>query len=257
MSYQAIRLNTQEGIVRVTLDRPENRNSLNPMVMSELHQALDLAESTKECRIVVIEGAKGIFCAGMDLGQAAEHGAWQNGAAESGAREFLRLLKRLTLADRLIVSCVDGEVMGGGVGLASASDFVFATERSHFSLPEALWGLIPCCVLPFLIRRVGFQKARTMALSTQPVTAREAEQFYLVDKVGEDAEHQVRKLLFRASKLSGSIIKELKQYSDKIFPISPEIETTATLEFARLLTSGAVQQRIMGFASHQRFPWEN
>lgn len=257
MSYQAIQLATSEGMVRVTLHRPEHRNSLNPTLLHELHQALDVAESMEECRIVVIEGTRGIFSAGMDLGQAAEHGVWQNGDAERGAREFLGLLKRFTLTGRIIVASVDGEVVGGGVGLTSASDFVFATEHSQFSLPEALWGLIPCCVLPFLIRRIGFQKARTMALSTQPVNAREAERFHLVDKMGPDAEHQIRKLLFRASKLTDSIIKDLKHYFNKMSPISPEMETTATLEFARLLTSGAVQQRIMGFASHQRFPWEN
>jgi polyketide biosynthesis enoyl-CoA hydratase PksH len=147
-------------------------------------------------------------------------------------------------------------VVGGGVGLASASDFVFATERSQFSLPEALWGLMPCCVLPFLIRRVGFQKACTMALSTQPVSAREAEQFHLVDKVTDDPHHLVRKLLFRASKLSDSIIGDLKQYLNEIAPSAPEVEDTASRAFARLLTSGAVQQRLASFATHQRFPWE-
>ena len=257
MSYQTIRLARSEGIVRVTLDRPENRNSLNPTLLNELHQALDVAESMNECRIVVIEGTRGVFCAGMDLGQAAEHGAWQNGSAERGAREFLALLKRFRVTGRIIVASVDGEVVGGGVGLASASDFVFATERSQFSLPEALWGLMPCCVLPFLIRRIGFQKACTMALSTQPVSAREAEQFHLVDKIADDADHQVRKLLFRVSKLSDSIIKDLKRYFNKMSPISQEMEDTAAQEFARLVTSGAVQQRIMGFASHQKFPWEN
>jgi 3-carboxymethyl-3-hydroxy-acyl-[acp] dehydratase len=257
MSYQAIQLDPSEGMIRVTLNRPEHRNSINPTLLNELHQALDLAESMKECRVVVIEGTKGIFSAGMDLGQAAEHGVWQNGAAERGAREFLGLLRRLTITGRIIVSSVDGEVVGGGVGLTSASDFVFATERSQFSLPEALWGLIPCCVLPFLIRRIGFQKARTMALSTQPVSAREGEQFHLVDKIAPDGEQLLRKLLFRASRLSESIVKDLKHYLNKMSPISPEIETTATQEFARLLTSGVVQQRIMGFASHQRFPWEN
>src|SRR5438309_9486138 len=105
MSYQAMRLTASEGIVRVILDRPEQRNSLNPTLMNELHQALDVAESMKECRIVVIEGSKGIFCAGMDLGQAAEHGVWQTGAAENAAREFLGLLKRFTLAGLIIVAC--------------------------------------------------------------------------------------------------------------------------------------------------------
>lgn len=257
MSYQSIRLAQSEGLLRVTLNRPENRNALNPTLLSELHQALDIAESTSGCRIVVIAGTNGVFSAGMDLGQVAEHGAWQNGNAERGAREFLALLKRLRVTGRMVIASVDGDVVGGGVGLAGASDFVFATERSQFSLPEALWGLIPCCVLPFLIRRVGFQKACTMALSTQPVSARDAEQFHLVDKVTDDPDHQVRKLLFRASRLGDSVIGQMKQYLNTISPISQDVEDTASREFARLLTSGAVQQRIMSFATHQRFPWEN
>lgn len=257
MSYQSMRLAHADGILRVTLNRPEIRNSLNPTLLRELQAALDIAESLDHCRLIVIEGVNGVFSAGMDLDKAAEHGAWQNGNAERGAKDFLALLQRLRSIGRIVVANVDGDVVGGGVGLASASDFVLATGRSQFSLPEALWGLMPCCVLPFLIRRVGFQKACTMALSTQPVSAGEAERFHLVDKVTDDANHEIRKLLFRASRLSGSIIGDLKRYLREIAPDPPGLDEIASREFSRLLMSDTVQQRLASFAAHQRFPWEN
>src|SRR5204863_9100504 len=117
--------------------------------------------------------------------------------ADRGGAAFFGLLRRFTTVGRVIVSIVDGRVTGGGVGLVAASDLVYATERSSFGLPEALWGLLPCCVLPFLIRRVGYQPAYAMALSTQPVSAQEALRSHLVDAVADDPTALVRRLAAR------------------------------------------------------------
>ncbi|NUR28322.1 MAG: enoyl-CoA hydratase, partial [Catenulispora sp.] len=99
---------------------------------------------------------------------------------------FFDLLTRFTQAPVIVAAAVDGRVAGGGVGLVAACDFVVATEASTFGLPEALWGLLPCCVLPFLIRRVGFQRAHAMALTTRPVAGAEAAAWGLVDETGPD-----------------------------------------------------------------------
>ena len=60
----------------------------------------------------------------------------------------MALLKRLTLTPKVVVACIDGKVIAGGVGIAAAADLVVATPRSEFSLSEALWGMLPCCVVP-------------------------------------------------------------------------------------------------------------
>jgi polyketide biosynthesis enoyl-CoA hydratase PksH len=255
--YRMLRVRAEPGLLWATLDRPRQQNTINGAVLAELHAVLDQAERSPDCRLVVLAGTDGVFCTGMDFADASRTDGDSTALAERGGAEFLGLLKRFTTVPRAVVSVVDGRVAGGGVGIAAASDFVYATPRSTFGLPEALWGLLPCCVLPFLIRRVGFQPAYAMTLSTLPVTADQAYRTHLVDEVAEDAELPIRRLRLRLSKLDGSTIADLKRYLRGMWFLSEEMERSAVGEFTRLMSSPAVRERISSFATQQVFPWES
>ncbi|WP_181871456.1 enoyl-CoA hydratase-related protein [Sphaerisporangium album] len=226
------------------------RDTLDAGSIAEIHDALDEAEGEPDCRILILEGGDGVFCTGLNLEGAAGQDASDGGAA------FFGLLRRFTTTPRAVVAQVDGRAAGGGVGLAAASDFVYASERSAFSLPEALWGLLPCCVLPFLIRRAGFQKAYTMTFSTQPVPAVEAERFHLVDAVADDPRALVNRLAYRLTKLDESIIRDMKSYFREMWILSDEVEATAVKEFGRLMSAPEVRRRLTDYAAEKRFPWE-
>jgi len=227
------------------------RDVIDAETIKEINAAIDEAERSPECRVLVLEGGDGVFCTGLNLDEAAA-----TTSPEDGGADFFALLKRFTTTPRAVVARVDGKVAGGGVGLAAASDFVYATERSAFSLPEALWGLLPCCVLPFLIRRVGFQKAYGMTFSTQPVPAAEAWRFHLVDELAEDPEPAIRRLAYRLTKLDAPIIGDMKRYFQKMWILSDEMERTAVGEFDRLMSTPEVRRRLADYATEKRFPWE-
>lgn len=251
--FETLNVRDDEDVLWVGIDRPAQQNAINGTLLTELHGALDEAERLTACRQVVIHGAPGIFCSGMDFADVTGGVA---SAAQRGGEEFFGLLRRLTTVPRVIVSLVDGRATGGGVGVAAASDFVVATARTVFSLPEALWGLLPCTVLPFLIRRVGFQPAYAMSLSTLPVSADQAHRTHLADEVTDDPERFVRRLSQRVSKLDEAAIGAMKRYQENLWPISAETERAAIAEFSRLMASPAVRERIDGFVSARVFPWE-
>ncbi len=257
---RTLRLEHDRGRLTVTLTRPGERNSITRDLIRELGDALDLAERTEDCRVVVLRAEGDTFCSGMDLSgvAAADAGPPAGGDdgrradaedARKGGEDYFALLERLTTIGRIVVAQVDGQAVGGGVGLVAASDFVHATERSRFALPEALWGLLPCSVLPFLIRRVGFQRAYAMALGTLPVTAREAAVHGLVDELAEDPGPALRRLLFRASKLDPATVADLKRYMRRLWILDEHTERTAVDEFVRLMASDRVRDRIAGFAA--------
>lgn len=252
--YQTLYVRAGAGILRVTLNRPEQQNSINGAMMAELHSALDQAARSPDCRIVVLEGSSGVFCTGMDFAEAI--GGSGNGTAALGGQQFLGLLGRLTLIPRAVVALVDGRVAGGGVGIAAASDFVYASPRSTFSLPEALWGLLPCCVLPFLIRRVGYQAAHAMTLSTLPVAADKAQALHLADELTEDFDGALRRLCARLGKLDPSTIGDAKRYLRQLWPVPEDAGNMAVAEFARLMSSPQVRDRLSAFASAKVLPWE-
>ncbi|NEC18255.1 enoyl-CoA hydratase-related protein [Streptomyces parvus] len=258
MEYRALRVRRQPEALRIVIDRPEQDNSINGELIEDLHAALDLAEADPALRLVVLEGAGPVFCSGMDFADAARDGAAGGGRTlpTEGGRAFYGLLKRFTALPRIVVSVVDGRVTGGGVGLVAASDFVYASEHSSFALPEALWGLLPCCVTPFLIRRIGFQPAYAMTLSTLPVTAARAAELRLVDEVTDGAERALRRLASRITKIDASVIADGKRYFARMGTSPEELEEVAVTEFARLMSSPAVHDRIAGFATERRMPWE-
>jgi polyketide biosynthesis enoyl-CoA hydratase PksH len=253
---ETLRVRDDGDVLRVVFDRPHRQNAINDVLLAELHAVLDRAERSPECRIVTLSGNGGVFCTGMDFADATSTGAATDDLAERGGRQFLGLLKRLTTVPRVVVSIVDGRVAGGGVGVAAASDFVYASGRSTFGLPEALWGLLPCCVLPFLVRRVGFQPASAMTMSTLPVPAGRAHQLHLVDEVADDAEPALRRLRMRLRRIDPDTIADLKAYLRGMWALSDDMERAAVTEFSRLMSTGLVRDRIAGFASNQVLPWE-
>ena len=232
-------------LVTVALHRPEQQNSINALMLRELNDALDRAERSPVCHAFVMEGENGVFSTGMDFAETAD-----------GSASYMELLRRFSLSPRIVVAKLDGRVTGGGVGFAAASDLVVATPRTQFSLPEALWGLLPCCVLPWLIRRVGFQQAYKMALTTQNVSAEEARRCHLVDDLHDDPDEAVRRLLLRSSRVHEDTVRDLKRYARSLWIVSQAMEEAAVAEISRLLVEPRVRANISAFLEHRQFPWE-
>jgi enoyl-CoA hydratase/carnithine racemase len=159
-----------------------SRVALDAEGLSALLEVLDAA-SASACRVVVLESEEQVFCAGMDLAVVrAKPGADQG----EGLKLYASCMHRLATLPLTTVCLVDGDAIGGGVGLAAAVDCLMATRRARFRLPELGFGLLPAMVLPLLRRRLVPQKARWMALSGQAVGAERALELGLVDRVVDD-----------------------------------------------------------------------
>lgn len=234
----------------VSIDRGDGKNSIDETAIAMIGAALAKAESDPDCRLLAITSGSGVFSTGMDLA-AAGHTV----TADPGG-SFFDLLSRLTTTRLLVVVSVDGKTAGGGMGLVAAADLVHATPRSTFALPEALWGLLPCVVLPFLARRIGQQRARAMMLTTQPVDAPTAAQWGITDSVADDLETFLRPLIFRASKVDAGTFGAAKRYAAALDAVTGEHRERAVGELRRLLATAAVRDKLAAFADRGRFPWQ-
>jgi len=255
MNYQTLLVTESTQSLTVTLHRPAQRNSFNALLLTEMHQVLDRAEDNSTCRFVILQGENNIFCTGMDFREIIKNNTTTN-ANVVYSSEYMALLKRFTSTSKIIISILDGQVLAGGVGVVAASDLVFSTARTQFSLSEALWGLLPACVIPFLIRRIGFQKAYHMTLTTQTVSASDALTMGLIDELADDVQISLKRVLLRLSRINEETVSNLKTYFRKMWIISEAMEKTAIVEINRLMTSPRVQNNIKNFVEHQQFPWE-
>lgn len=256
MHYQTLLVADMPHGLSVTLNRIEHKNTLNLKLIEELNDLLCQVEKNRSCRIILLRGQQGTFCFGMDFQELISQIPANKEAIQHFALQYMNLLKRLSLSPKLIVSEIDGQVMAGGVGIVAASDLVIATLRSQFSLSEALWGLLPANVLPYLIRRVGFQKAFLMTLTTQTLLAQDAHTINLVDELTDEPQEALRKFTLRINRLDEQTIKDLKFYFRKMWIINETMEQTAVQELARLVQEPRIQNNIKRFVEQGKFPWE-
>jgi enoyl-CoA hydratase len=175
----------QRGRARwLILDRPAQRNALTFTLLSELRAALLRADSDEEVRAVCLtgEGDKA-FCAGMDF--AASAGAAQAGplAAHEARRSYAGLLTEMARLGKPLVACVNGAVLGGGMGLLAACDLAVAADDARFGTPEVDVGIFPHMALAPLSRVVGRRVALELAMTARKIDAAEARTIGLVNAV--------------------------------------------------------------------------
>ncbi len=252
MNMKTIRLTSMENGLLITLCRIAQKNSLNSLMLEEINSVFDKIESDPRIKFAVLEGTDGLFCTGMDFSEfvAVKLDAEQSIREQSA--NYMKLLKRIANMPKIVISKVDGKVLAGGVGLVAASDIVIATERSHFRLTELLWGLLPANVMPYLIRRIGFQKTYFMTLTAQTLTAAEAHKCQLVDELSSNLEDSLGLIAGRLDRISVDVIGDLKNYCRKMWIINEEMETLASQELARLLAKPSIQSKIKAFVNSQQ-----
>lgn len=265
--YETISVKDSVGGITITLNRPEHRNTLNATLLKEINDVLSLVKQDSNCQLVLLEGQQGFFCTGMDFNEISEsqmnvqqktqHNEHDEDLKKTYVSAYMETIKQFTLIPKIIVSLIDGRVTAGGVGLAAASDLVIATPRSQFSLSEALWGLLPAMVTPYLIRRVGFQVAYRMTLTTRPVSAEEAYENHLVDEISESPYDSAHRWWLRLSRLEESTVKNIKQFFRKMWLITRHMEEIAVSETTRLTSDPKVLDNIVNYVKYQKFPWDN
>lgn len=191
------------------------------------------------------------FCTGMDF-KAVTEGQQQEFSSDA----YMNLLRTMAMAPCIIISAVDGIAMAGGIGIVAASDLVFATPKSQFTLSEALWGLLPCCVTPYLIRRVGFHIAYKMTLTTQTLSAEQARSVHLVDEMTENLDEDIRRQSLRLNRLDPQTLADMKQYFRDMWIVNEHMENKAVHEISRLMSTDRIHQNIVNYVQHGKFPWD-
>lgn len=239
------------GTWTVRLHRPDAANSLTPQLIDELSAVLQEAEQAGVA-VLAVRGTSEVFSTGMDLVAAVGESSGQ----PSDGTAFWSLLSALRVSPVLVVAVVEGRAAGGGLGLVAASDVVIAGPRSSFALPEALWGLLPCCVAPFLVERVGPRLTRLMALQTTPVTPDEALRWGLVDQVVTDPDQALRRLALRQSRIAGQVRGRLKRFLTALPARPHEARDCALGELSDVMATQLVGDNLRRYAQSGVFPWE-
>lgn len=182
MAQENIQLVRQDGVLTITINRVQARNSFDLQTAMEMEAALDLLDASEDLRVGIITGAGGIFSAGQDLKAAA-----RGEPAITEKRGGFGIMKLPAM--KPLIAAIEGSALAGGFELALCCDLVVASRVSSFGLPEVQRSLVALGGALFrLPRRVPYQVAMELILTGAPMSADELKSLGFVNRVCESGE---------------------------------------------------------------------
>lgn len=183
---QTIKTHLQDSIFTISLARPDVRNAFNDQLIDELQSTFEDLAKKESIRIVLLKGEGPLFCAGGDLN-------WMQKSIQLNEAENLKetqklsfLFETLNACPKPVIGSIHGAAIGGGVGLVSICDYVLCSQETVFSLSEVRLGIVPACIGPFVISKVGESHARALFLSGERFNADRALRIGLAHEVLPD-----------------------------------------------------------------------
>lgn len=185
-------LDQTDSVLTITLNRPEARNAMSLKLVKEITDLFIAIKDSPDIRVVVLKGADGNFCSGGDIKDMTK--ANSNASSDDQypyynlSRAFGLMLTQVNIAPQVVITLLEGAVLGGGFGLTCVSDIAIAHINSQFGLPETNLGLPPAQIAPFVVSRIGLTQTRRLALTGARFNGSEALKFGLVHFITETSE---------------------------------------------------------------------
>jgi len=180
-NFSTIETIMTDGVFTIWLNRPEVHNAFNKTMLEELAECfLDIQSMDAVC--VILRGRGKSFCAGVDLN-------WMKAVArnsyEVNYEESLLLSKcfyAIYTCSKPTIALIHGVSLGGANGLLATCDLAYCTDDATFSLSEVKIGIVPACISPYVVKRVGEYGTKELMLTGRRIKGKEAEAFHLVNK---------------------------------------------------------------------------
>ena len=179
----------------LSLNNTQKKNALTSEMMGALSGVLEDVKNYDGLRVIVIKGNGSVFCSGADIN------TWN-------PEELQELLFSLSDCPVPTIAHVHGVCFGGGMGLASACDFVIAEEGTKFGFPEVKIGMIPAVISPYVSRKISISRMRELFITGESFGIRQAYDFGFLYTLDSDIEKLIDKIR-KGAPLAQSFIKKL------------------------------------------------
>ena len=237
MSYETIRTQTEDGVLVLTLDRPERLNACPPQMADEIFDAL---AKRGDARAVLMKGEGRAFCSGADLsGRGDSSATGGQNAYNSLQRAYNPMIQQLASLPLPVVSMVQGPAAGVGCSMALAADFVLASKSGYFLQAFVNIGLVPDGGSSWLLPRlIGLAQANRMMMLGERIYGEEAERIGLIYKCFEDdaLEDEAMSLAKRLASGPTVALSHMKQTIRK--GLQTDLNSTLQAEAESQLTAG-------------------
>lgn len=256
--YTTIQLSIENKLARVTFNRPEIHNAFNSTVISEMSDAFKRLESDDSVRLVLLSGEGKSFCAGADLN-------WMRGVIKQSYDENLSesnaladLFYQIYSYKRPVIGRINGAAIGGGTGFVAVCDIAIAARSAKFSFSEVKIGVVPACIGPYVIRKMGEGKARELFITGERMNADRAHEVGLVNKVVDDdqLDNEINSLIKSVLSSGPEAVATAKELVSNVPAMSPDQFKPYTAEMiAKLRISDEGQEGMDAFLNKRKPNW--
>lgn len=257
--YKTIECTRENDIATLWLNRPEIHNAFNQEMISEIIHCMDALNADEQVRIIILRGRGKSFCAGADLN-------WMRDVAKFSYEENFDESYRLSecfyniyTSSKPTIAMVHGAAIGGANGLLAACDFAYASHDAVFSLSEVKIGIVPACISPYIIKRVGEYPSKDLMLTGRRIRGQEAEAFKLVNKsMAEDQLDAHVQEIINALRTSGP--RAMSHCKNLIFDVVNRLTMEEALEYtakmiADIRASEEGQEGMDAFLNKRKPAW--
>jgi methylglutaconyl-CoA hydratase len=231
---------TDDGsVATVTLGRPEARNALNAALIGEVTRCFEELAQDESVRVVVLTGEGPSFCAGADVGYMRDTASYSYEENLEDARRLADMFLAVDDLPKPVVARVRGAAIGGGAGLVAAADLAVAEEEARFAFAEVRLGIAPATIAPFVVRRIGYSRARALFLTGERFGTDLAREIGLVhevvpEEVLDSAVERVVTQLLQGGPAAQAAIKEVLR----------QVEATEPMEALGIMTQLIAELRV-------------
>jgi methylglutaconyl-CoA hydratase len=258
MDLSTVTFRKDGAVARVTFCRPKIHNAFNGTVIDEMQQVFDEIGRDKSLRVVVLTGEGKSFCAGADLNwmRSVITQSFEQNLAESNA--LAELFYTMYTCPRPIIGRVNGAAIGGGTGFVAVCDMSIAARSAVFSFSEVKIGVVPACIGPYVVKKMGEGRARELFITGERMNAERAHEVGLVNKVVDDdqLDAEVDKLTQSVLTSGPEAVAMAKKLIREVPGMTPEQYKPYTAEMiAKLRISDEGQVGMDAFLNKRKPGW--
>jgi methylglutaconyl-CoA hydratase len=257
-AYETVVFCVEDRVARVTLNRPEIRNAFNDVMIRELLDVFGHIEGRDDVRVVVLTGSGSCYCAGADLHWMKRVKGFSYEENYEDTLRLAELMYRIYSSPKPTIARINGAAIGGGTGFVAVCDIAIAAASAVFSFSEVKIGVVPACISPYVVRRVGESACREFFLTGERVSAQRALEAGLVNQIvppemlDATVEDRVNQLL-SSGPYALSVCKQLLQRVPLLDLEEAKVYTAKVL--AALREGEEAQEGMSAFFEKRRPTW--
>ena len=258
MDFKTIKYEPGDEVTRITFCRPEVHNAFNDDVIYEMTDVFKSMEKDNPPRMVILSGEGKSFCAGADLNwmKRVINQSFEENLKESQA--LAELFAAIYNFGSPVIGRINGAAIGGGVGFVAACDIAIAAESAIFSFSEVKIGLVPACIGPYVVKKIGEGKARQFFITGERLKAEKAFEIGLLSAIVKDDEldNAVNNLVNMIMSSGPEAVAVAKKLVSSVPNMSEEEYKFFTAEMiAKLRISNEGQEGMNAFLQKRKPEW--